>query len=74
MQQNIGTIAEYGEVFTGLSGKKPHAFARAVEAQKCNEIGLSSVAILAHGLSGHALFAHRVQDVIGDLIGEAEIM
>ena len=61
-------------MFLGLRGEEPHPFAGLVNAHQCHEIGFPSRFICPQRLADLGLVAFRVEQIIRNLIGEAQIM
>ena len=70
----MGLVAENREVLLCLSGKKTHTLLRSLHAETCNKIGLSGRVVPPQCLSDRFLIARHIKEVIGDLVGETEVL
>ena len=61
-------------VSSSASSRNPHAFARAFNAQYCNKIGLPGAFIPAQRLSDNVLITFSIEQVIGNLVGQSEVL
>lgn len=72
--EDFGVRAEQIKVGPGLVGQVRDAMPRRLHAQQGDEIGLAARRVLVGGLAQDVLVALDVQQVVDDLIGQADVV
>ena len=71
--QQVGLLAMIGEMLDRLVDQQCRLLAGALRAEQRDERRLAGAGVLADALAGRGLVARMVDQIVGDLEGEADV-